>query len=55
MSKGKFEINGVKLNTEQISEGFSHLYDKYGLIIQLWSEDKKEAEIINYWKEKVKK
>lgn len=42
-------VGKVLITEEEVSEAFSYLYDECGPTIQLWSDERKETEISNYW------
>lgn len=39
----------MDLTEEQITEAFTYFFEEYGPSVQLWSEDRKNKAVEEYW------
>lgn len=55
MNETLIKVGKVMLTKAEYSQGYTHLYDEFGPIIQIWTEDKLHEMISNFWIQNGKK
>lgn len=51
MEKHDFEQSGLsdKMTFQEFTEAYNSLYDEFGVLVTLWSQEELESKITNYY------